>query len=232
MRRVKGIVAIAMIMVILICNTVNVKAEAPYQVGYTCTDAAVYKTRGEDVERYLIKNTLIYYEEVDEGWVKLAETGEYIKKDTIGEKQTMLCYEIPQNSGKKSWMGDNLFGTGTNQYAVQQLATTDKNGLKKVGNRYCVAVGSHFGLSIGQKFDLILENNTVIPCVMGDQKADCHTDAANIFTVNGCCSEFIVDSSCLNEAAKFSGDISSINERWQSPVKMVATYEDGENVLE
>lgn len=215
---------------IMFINTTPVNAEPLYMMGFINEDTYVKDKKSMDSENidFLITNKKIYYTKVDDSWGKLPNGG-YIKLDSISDEKVSWSYQVPEYSGKKSWMGYNLFGNGTNQYTLQQMAETDENGLRKVDGRYCVAVGSHFRTSIGQKFDLILENNVVIPCVMGDQKADCHTDASNIFTQNGCCSEFLVDSKVLNNSAKTSGDISSINNSWDSPVALVIVYD--ENIL-
>lgn len=135
--------------------------------------------------------------------------------------------DIPSYSGFKSYMGYKSFNTSSNQYRLQQEATTDtETGLRMINDRYIVAVGSGVGTYIGQYFDLVLENGTVIPCVMGDQKADCHTDGSNLITVHSnCCSEFIVDTSMLNETAKQMGDISYIYNEWQSPVDTIIVYD-------
>lgn len=95
-----------------------------------------------------------------------------------------------------------------------------------VNGRYCVALGSHFGCEIGQYFDLILANDEVIPCIMSDQKANKHTDSANIVTIStNCLSEFIVDRQALNRNAKRDGDISSCCPELESTVKKIKVYE-------
>ena len=95
-----------------------------------------------------------------------------------------------------------------------------------VNGRYCIAVGSHFTTEIGQYIDLILANGTVIPCVLGDQKSDRHTDDANIVTLaNGCASEFIVDVDSLDYMAKICGNISYCKDEWQPPVVQVKVYD-------
>ncbi len=232
----KAIIAVTMILFTVLGVQGEAKADSLssnyrlYKTGYTVEDTYVKEEKDVDSENkdFLIQNTKVYYSKINEEWGKLANGG-YIRLESVSSEKTTWQYQIPTYSGKKSWMGYNLFGSGTDQYKLQQLAETDRNGLRKVEGRYCVAIGSHFGTAIGQKFDLILENNVVIPCVMGDQKADCHTDSANIFTQNGCCSEFIVDSAGLNPDAMQSGDVSSINEKWDSPVVTVVVYD--ENVL-
>ena len=210
-------------------DEVIVCGEPLYETGYMIQDVPVYETPDTSAAVVGISsiNSRVYYcHDCEEGWNRLANGG-YIQAGNISDtynEDIVVSYDIPANTGKKSWMGCNLFGAGTRQAALQQMAMTDENGLRTVNGRYCVAIGSHFGTSIGQCFDLILMDGTRIPCVMGDQKADCHTDAQNIFTGNGCCSEFIVEQSALNPAAKQSGSVSSIN-GWNSPVMKILVYD-------
>ena len=88
-----------------------------------------------------------------------------------------------------------------------------------------MALGSYFGCEIGDEFDLVLANGTIIPCIMSDEKADMHTDSNNIITKEtNCLSEFVVDKSALDISAKRSGDISSVCQEWSSPVVQIRVY--------
>jgi len=136
-----------------------------------------------------------------------------------------VAYNIPNYSGRKSYMSCNLFGRNTKQYKLQAMATIDENGFCKVFDRYCIAVGSYFNVQIGQFVDLFLDNGVMIPCVIGDMKADQHTDETNMFSNNGCCSEFLVNTTKLNKDVKISGDVSSLRPDWKPQVKMIVTYD-------
>lgn len=110
---------------------------------------------------------------------------------------------------------------------LNKLAKTDINGFKTINNRYLVAVGTYFNLELGQYFDIVLENGTVIPCMMGDTKANEDTCDKNIFTVNTkCATEFIVSKRFLPKIVKTSGDVSFLNEKWKSPVSKIIVYEN------
>jgi hypothetical protein len=69
---------------------------------------------------------------------------------------------------------------------------------------------------------------------MGDQKADVDTDINNLYTDNGCMSEFIVDMSKLDSTVKTMGDCSYICEEWNSRVVAMTVYSwnilDGEYI--
>lgn len=136
-------------------------------------------------------------------------------------------YDAPKNSGFKSFMDYRVItNTDSKQYKLQQCySKTGEYGIRMADSRYIVAIGTYFTPDIGQYFDIILENGTVIPCILGDQKADADTDSDNIITKhNGCMSEFIVDSDALNKDVKFHGDMSYCLKDWDSPIKTIKVY--------
>ena len=167
---------------------------------------------------------------VDGEWAEL-DNGTYISAEYLTSELLYTAYAAPYTSGMKSYMpysvGDrSIFAQSSNQYKLQELCNTGNYGIRQYKGRYCVAIGSYFGTAIGQYFDLILENGVSIPCIMADQKADCHTDDSNIVTVaNGCMTEFVVDFSNLNSDAKRMGDISYCSEDWKSRVVEVRVYD-------
>lgn len=170
-------------------------------------------------------------------WVILLKNNKkygYVNKKYLTKKPVEYeIYHIPEYSGYKSFMGyTKITDTSSPQWKLQEeYAYTGDYGIRMVNGRYCVAIGFAFNPKIGQYFDLILENGTVIPCVIGDEKATYDTDEDNIFTSdNGCCTEFVIDNDCLNSKASIMGDISYCCEEWDSPVEMIKIYE--KNVME
>ena len=147
-------------------------------------------------------------------------------KDVVVRYNT---YKVPDTSGFKSYM-DYRYITYIDslQYVLQsEYAYTGNHGIRMVGDRYCIAVGSYFTTEIGQYIDLVLDNGEVIPCILGDQKSDEHTDDNNIVTIsNGCISEFIVDTDSLDNMAKICGNISYCRDEWMSPVVQVRVYDE------
>lgn len=140
-------------------------------------------------------------------------------------KNEYKSYKIPKYKGFKSWESYKLFGKKTKQYALQQYCYSSKDGMRMYENRYCVAISSSFKPSIGQYFDLILKNGTIIPCVCADVKSIKHMDQSKIFTTKTqCCSEFIVDSKKLNKKIKQMGDVSYLSKTFKSPVVKIKMY--------
>ena len=184
-----------------------------------------------EVLKVLSFNEEIDYCPVNDDWVKIQLNNGigYVNANYISS--TKFEYNVkyaPMTSGKKSWMPYTaLTSRSSNQYRLQQMCSTGNYGIRTYNGRYCVALGSYYTDTIGQYFDLVLANGTVIPCVLGDQKADVHTDTANQVTVhNGCMSEFIVDTSSLDSDAKRDGDISSCTDEWDSRVVEIRIYDE------
>lgn len=150
---------------------------------------------------------------------------------TTAIEPTYEIYDVPKYSGFKSWMPHDLFGKSTNQYKLQQMAYTGEYGVRYVEGYACIAVGTFANTKIGQRIDLVLENGTVIQCVMADEKSDRHTEPNRMITTHSnCCSEFVIDRNALDKYAKRDGDMSSACEEWDSPVVQFLIYE--ENLLD
>ena len=144
-------------------------------------------------------------------------------------------YQVSPNRGFKSYMPYTAITSKSSpQYILQnQYAYTGEFGIRKVEDRFCIAIGQFSNARVGTYVDLILENEIVIPCIVGDFKANINTDSSNIVTGhNGCVSEFLIDNATLDVTAKKIGDISYCKEEWKSPVKIIKVYEknvfDGE----
>ena len=187
------------------------------KIEYTIYNEGWYKVENLELTGYVPANSVL---NEDTGYTSYEQ---YVLDKIIGYTE----YDVPSTSGFKSYMDYRaITSTSSHQYKLQnRYAETGDYGIRMVNGRYCVAVGSRFTSNIGQYFDLILENGTVIPCVLADQKANTHTDSNNIVTMhNGCMSEFVVDSNSLHNCAKKYGDVSRCNENWDSPVSIVKVY--------
>lgn len=214
-------------------NVVIDGEEKEFTDGWTTTYVNVRKEPdiNSDVLAIYRYDKKVEYAEYNEDWVQIiyGDTYAYIFKTYISDEEPKYRdFTAPQNSGFKSYMPYRaITATDSPQYRLQMSdAYTGSYGIRQVDGRYCVAIGSYFTTKIGTYFDLILENGTVIPCILGDQKADEDTDSQNIITEhNGCMTEFIVDTNSLSKRAKQYGDISYCCEDWKSPVKTVRVYE-------
>ena len=212
-------------------NTQEKKKRDVYLEGWTSDNADVQKnpTLEATTLTTLNFNTKVKYTKYDKDWVKIKYDGDvaYMAKDYISNTEyEYIEYEVSNARNFKSYMGYKaITNRSSSQYRLQhEYATTGSYGIRQVNDRYCIAVGTRFKAEIGQYLDLVLKNGTIIPCILGDIKANRDTDTTNTFTVNGCCSEFIVDSSVLISAIKNSGNVSSATEEWDSPVEKIRVY--------
>lgn len=153
------------------------------------------------------------------------ETIEVLEETKENEPEYITKY-VPSNNSFKSFMSYKaITSKSSQQYRLQKSAYTGEYGIRMINGRFCIALGTGFNISVGTYVDLILENNTVIPCIVGDIKDPKHTKSDNITTItNGCVSEFIVDIKKLDPLAKRMGDISYCNNMWKSSVSKIRIY--------
>jgi cell division protein FtsB len=94
------------------------------------------------------------------------------------------------------------------QWQLQQQAYTDGNGIRCIDGRPMVAVGTGWGLVVGDVALVTCDNGNSFEVIVGDIKADAHTFSDNkTGAANGCRCEFIVDSSVLNNTVKAMGNV-------------------------
>lgn len=240
---VQGLSPVNGIVYDLSIDTINIKEvelvaektlKKRYSTGWTTTSVNVRKnpsTNSKVLDVYSF-NKKIRYTEYNKDWVeiKYKDSVAYICKHYISKNKCAYKeFDVPSNSGFKSFMDYRcITATGSTQYQLQHsVAYTGNYGIRQIDGRYCVAIGSYFTTEIGTYFDLVLENGTIIPCVLGDAKADQDTDSSNIITEhNGCLSEFIVDTPSLYSEAKRMGNVSYCDENWNSPVAKIRVYEE------
>ena len=159
----------------------------------------------------------------------LATIAEYEDKEVIIPTSLFTLPDKKTYTGRKSYESYTaITDKSSMQYQLQQLAVTNEDAFRMIDDRYLVAIGTYFEAPCGSVIDIILENGTIIPAIVGDIKADADTDIWHIFTENGCATEFIVDAENTN--AQLTGDVSSLYDEWQSKVKAIRVY-DGLNIL-
>ena len=166
---------------------------------------------------------------------RINETGKWTLckyKNKIGYIQTKyLTYSLPKFSMKKC--PDNNFkaymdfrcitNKSSKQYKLQQKAYTTKEGIRKIDNRYCIALGSYYSSKIGTKIDLITYDNKVIKCILADQKADKDTINNHMQARDGSFLEIIVDTKILPKTAKLMGDV-SYTKAFNYKIKKIKVY--------
>lgn len=155
---------------------------------------------------------------------------------SVNQNTNTLTVNIPKSSnytGLKAWTSyTSIRPTSTQSYAIvnDESAFTDSNGLRLIDGRYLIASPSGISSTIGTYVDLILQNGTVIECIVGQAIPDNQSDSTNhLFTDvenNYTCAKFLVYNSGddLNPEIRQSGDCSYAQDNWKSPIKSAKVY--------
>lgn len=133
-----------------------------------------------------------------------------------------IQYETSNGGGAfKSYTNYKLLNKESSQWNKIQChnnAYTDENGLRKIDEYYCVAMGSYYTKTLGDLFEIKTESG-MFAVIICDFKADKHTDVKNQYTLrNGCMVEFYVDINTLNNTAKHMGDISYVSDNFKGKI--------------
>lgn len=128
---------------------------------------------------------------------------------------TATYYSLPSvDTSFKAYMDYRcITDKESSQWQLQEEATTDEQGMRRYGEDYVIAVGTYYAATCGDRFLVVLED-IAFTAVVGDIKADCHTDEQNMYYPMqdgmGNLVEFIVDTDALSDDAKLLGDVSCL----------------------
>ncbi len=186
-----------------------------------------------EIQDKLPFNAEIDYIDYDDEWamVQYNSSNYFISKKYISDSQiSSQIYSTPYNHIKSYMPFQAITSKISDQYKLQQIAYTGQYGIRQVNGRYCIAVGSAYTTIIGQYIDLVLDDGTIIPCVLGDCKADKDTNSSNTLTNDGSLAEFIVDIPSLSRTVTYTGDISTATEDWESMITSIIVYDKVEEL--
>jgi hypothetical protein len=115
---------------------------------------------------------------------------------------------------RKSYMSYKaITSTGSKQYQLQQIATTDpETGIRMIDGDYCVAIGTGWGCVVGDKILVTLQNGKSFNAIMADAKANAHTQGDNKTSMDGSVVEFVVEISSLPKEVRISGSLGSLEQ--------------------
>lgn len=129
---------------------------------------------------------------------------------------------------------------GSREYALQQIAETNSNGLRVVIDpkgcvRYCIALAPQWAggqsVDIGRCIDIKMANGATLHCVLGDCKKHEHTQGKQgFYGSQGELIEFIADQDALPDKVRKCGDVSYIGDEFAGAAKSVTVldlYIDG-----
>ena len=137
--------------------------------------------------------------------------------ETAYKYTVQMGYIVPEgDTSFKSYMDYRcITNQSSDQYKLQNDCWTDADGLRRYGDDYVIAIGSYYADSIGDRLDITLDSGEEFTAIVGDFKADIHTDKTNRFTRmengNKNVIEFVVDTDALDSTARRMGDISYIS---------------------
>ena len=132
------------------------------------------------------------------------------------DDSAVYCFSSDFDSSFKAYMDYRcITDTGSIQYRLQQEAYTDSRGFRRIGDDYCVALGTGLTNGCGERFLITLDSGNSFTAVVSDVKADIHTDSTNCYAPRGYNAgnivEFIIDTDyadsdmlCMGSADCFS----------------------------
>lgn len=146
-----------------------------------------------------------------------------IVPEVILTKKFPEVLDIPDcDTSFKAYMDYNcITDNTTKQWELQQTAYTDEYGLRKISNDYCVAIGSYYSETVGERLKIKLDSGNEFTVIISDIKKDEHTDSSNRYSpvydkdgdfYSANVLEFIVDKSQLHSMVKTLGTVSYYEE--------------------
>lgn len=233
-RRLQGYILVFSVLSGLIyCQSCIWQAkQVNYQMHITALEQALEKEQQNVIAQQEVTAKLQISLEQNQAQLVAAAIPELdVESKTWIEEQT-LCEEAPFNvpneeDGCKSWnftyMGyRSVTSKSSPQYKLlygDTCYTDPSSGIRMVGDRYCIAVGTYYAPSIGTKLDLVMKNGSIIKCIVGDFKSDAHTDSTNRYHTggmdrgiyypgDGSVAEFIVDKAVFQNTDQYPKEAS------------------------
>lgn len=110
------------------------------------------------------------------------------------------------------------------QWKMQQQAYTDENGFRKIGEDYCIALGSYYtNYECGIRFKITLVNGYSFTGIIADLKDDRHTDKETHTHIkkNGNVVEYIIDKKVMPNEALNLGNLGWYYEELAGQIKTI-----------
>lgn len=211
-------------------------------VGYCSGDAGVKIMLNADINSDCIGcivssdvDVKLNYAVIDDLWVYIEyqEISGFVLKNQIRnfkyitETAEYTDYFITFDNGFKSYMDyRKITDKSSRQWDYQQFAVTDEEtGIRKINDRYCIALGTGFNAPVGTEVDVNLENGNIIQCIVSEVKSDKDTDALNLYHLSdGSVIEFIVDENMVKTEVKAAGSLSKVSPEFKSKIISIRKY--------
>ena len=139
---------------------------------------------------------------------------------------TYQTYEVPNiDTSFMAYMDYRKITDETStQYEMQQQAYTDENGFRKIGEDYCIALGSYYtNYECGIRFKITLDNGYSFTGIIADLKDDRHTDKETHTHIkkNGNVVEYIIDDKVMPNKALKLGNLGWYFENLDGQIKTI-----------
>ena len=209
---------------IVASDLVSVRNQSVYTEGYQEVNAATMVFGGvpepvlpEEIgvieETYVVPATVIssgeLVVEIESGIIEKPEEPEI--PDWFDASQSNVPNYIEGcKSYNITWMDyKKVTSKQSRQYKLlnsDHASTDPETGIRLVDGRYCIALGSGYTHEIGRYVDLVFEDGTILECILGDAKADEHTDETHRYhSVDGSVAEFVVDDAVFTGSKMYKG---------------------------
>lgn len=135
------------------------------------------------------------------------------------EREETIFYDIVDSFIVPNWEQDcksyvisymDYRATTDRTSAQYQLLNSDRansdpeTGIRMVDGRYAIAVGTGWGFVIGDYIDVVMENGTVIPCIMGEAKSPYETDSNHYYHLyDGSVVEMVIDGTYFSGTSQY-----------------------------
>lgn len=204
-----------------------------FKTGYITDVVNVRKKPSKKSKRLglLLWNDEVTYRIFNRNWALIIYDGKFAYVSLKYIKNKPFAYEEYDTirESQKSYMDyRKITLTSSKQYELETngYAYTGKHGIRMINGRYLCAIGTYYSDDVGRYVDLVLENGTIIPCILGDIKADEDTDSTNRYTVHDhSVVEFIVDTYSLSSTVRHMGNLNYANEDWNSSIITIRVYD-------
>lgn len=143
----------------------------------------------------------------------LVDIEELEEKLRVAEEKINVAPVLPPYRDFKSYMSYKAINSQSSvQWQLQQQATTNEDGIRCINGIPMVAVGTGWGLSVGDIALVTCDNGNSFTVMIGDIKSDAHTDMENKTTMsNGCRCEFIVETDKLDTKVRIMGSMTALD---------------------
>ena len=138
--------------------------------------------------------------------------------ETVVKEQVYESLEIPQGDCSSFLYMDYraITDTSSKQWELQQIAWTDSDGFRRIGDDYCVALGTYYG-NIGDRFRITTDKGNSYTAIEADAKGSDAVFYDNVhswyhYAGNGYnVVEFVVQTEYLPSAVTISGSCGAVD---------------------